>query len=84
MNDIKVYSTLICPYCNAAKNLLNSLGLDYQEIRIDMDPEQRALMMEQSGRTSVPQIFINDHHVGGFDDLSALHRAGKLGELLNS
>lgn len=84
MNDIKVYSTLICPYCNAAKNLLNSLGLDYQEIRIDMDPEQRALMMERSGRTSVPQIFINDHHVGGFDDLSALHRAGKLGELLNS
>jgi len=84
MNDIKVYSTLICPYCHAAKNLLNSLGLEYQEIRIDMDPEQRSLMMQKSGRTSVPQIFINDHHVGGFDDLHALHRAGKLGDLLNS
>jgi glutaredoxin 3 len=84
MNDIKVYSTLICPYCHAAKNLLNSLGLEYQEIRIDMDPEQRSLMMQKSGRTSVPQIFINDHHVGGFDDLHALHRAGKLCDLLNS
>lgn len=83
MNKIIVYSTLICPYCNAAKNLLNSLDLAYEEVRIDLDPEQRALMMKKSGRTSVPQIFINDHHVGGFDDLSALHRAGKLGELLN-
>lgn len=82
MNKIIIYSTLICPYCNAAKNLLKSKGLDYEEIRIDLDPEQRKIMMEKANRTSVPQIFINDHHVGGFDDLNALTRAGKLEELL--
>jgi glutaredoxin 3 len=84
MNEIIVYSTLICPYCNAAKNLLNSLGLSYEEVRIDLDPAQRQLMMQKSGRTSVPQIFINDHHVGGFDDLYAQHQAGRLQDLLKS
>ncbi|MFC3195370.1 glutaredoxin 3 [Marinicella sediminis] len=83
MNDIIIYSTLICPYCNAAKNLLKSLNLAYREIRVDQDLDQRQKMMEKSGRTSVPQIFINGHHVGGFDDLNALHRRGQLGELLN-
>jgi glutaredoxin 3 len=84
MNKVIIYSTLICPYCNAAKNLLKSKGLDYEEIRIDLDPAQRTIMMEKANRTSVPQIFINDHHVGGFDDLNALIRVGKLDELLIS
>jgi len=83
MNEIIIYSTLICPYCNAAKKLLRSKGLEYQEIRVDQDRHQRLVMMERSGRTSVPQIFINDQHVGGFDDLYALEQAGHLDPMLN-
>ncbi len=83
MNEIIIYSTLICPYCNAAKHLLRSKGLEYQEIRVDLDRQQRQIMMEKSGRTSVPQIFINKKHVGGFDDLNALNRSGGLDQLLN-
>ncbi len=82
--SVLIYSTLVCPYCNAAKQLLKSKGLDFQEIRIDQDREQRQLMMEKSGRTSVPQIFIGELHIGGFDDLNALNRSGKLDEILNS
>lgn len=82
--EILVYSTLICPYCHAAKQLLKSKQLDYTEIRIDLDRQQRQLMMDKSGRTSVPQIFIGKHHIGGFDDLNALNRSGKLDEILNS
>lgn len=82
MNEIIIYSTRICPYCMAAKRLLQQKGLDYKEIMIDQDMDQRALMMEKSGRTSVPQIFINDQHVGGFDDLNALNRSGKLDQML--
>lgn len=82
--SIRIYSTLICPYCNAAKQLLKSKGLNFQEIRIDQDRQQRQLMIEKSGRTSVPQIFIDELHIGGFDDLNALNRSGKLDEILNS
>ncbi len=82
-NEIIIYSTLICPYCNAAKQLLKSKNLDYKEIRIDQDIAQRQIMMEKSGRTSVPQIFINGQHVGGFDDLNAANRSGKLDQILN-
>lgn len=82
-NEIIVYSTQVCPYCVAAKNLLKSKQLEYTEIFVDKDSEQRALMMKKSGRTSVPQIFINDHHVGGFDELSALTRNKELDALLN-
>jgi glutaredoxin 3 len=82
--SILIYSTLICPYCNAAKQLLKSKGLDFQEIRIDQDREQRQIMMEKSGRTSVPQIFIGELHIGGFDDLNALSRSGKLDEIINN
>jgi glutaredoxin 3 len=84
MNNITVYSTLICPYCQAAKNLLQSKGLAYQEIRVDLDRQQRQVMMERSGRTSVPQIFINDQHVGGFDDLFALNQSGRLDQMLQA
>ena len=82
MNEIIIYSTLICPYCNAAKQLLQSKGLEYQEIRVDQDRQQRLVMMEKSGRTSVPQIFINGEHVGGFDDLFAINQSGQLEQLL--
>ena len=84
MNEILVYSTAICPYCVAAKNFLKGRGLDYREVRVDTDPEQRALMRERSGRTSVPQIFVNGTHVGGFDELVALDRRGGLHALLES
>ena len=83
MNKIIIYSTLICPYCNAAKQLLKSKGLEFDEIRVDMDRQERKIMMQKSGRTSVPQIFINDKHIGGFDDLNALNRSGKLDQILN-
>ncbi len=82
--EIIIYSTLICPYCNAAKRLLKSKNLDFEEIRVDQDRQQRQVMMEKSGRTSVPQIFINDQHIGGFDDLNALNRSGELDQILNN
>ena len=79
---ITLYSTAICPYCVAAKNFLKSRGLSWNEIRIDTDPVERDRMMARARRTSVPQIFIGETHVGGYDDLMALHRAGKLEPLL--
>ncbi len=80
---IEIYSTAVCPYCISAKNLLKSKGLEWQEVRIDTDPAQRDAMLTRSGgRRTVPQIFINDQHVGGFDDLVAADRSGKLAELL--
>lgn len=80
---IEVYSTAVCPYCVAAKNLLKSKGLEWIEVRIDTDPAQRDAMLARSGgRRTVPQIFVNDQHVGGFDDLVAADRSGKLAELL--
>ena len=83
MNNITIYSTLICPYCNAAKQLLKNKGLGFTEIRVDLDRQERQLMIQKSGRTSVPQIFINENHIGGFDDLNALNRSGKLDQILN-
>ncbi|WP_051130385.1 glutaredoxin 3 [Arenimonas oryziterrae] len=79
-----MYTTAVCPYCVAAKNFLKSRGAGYTEVRVDIDPVARALMMEKSKRTSVPQIFINDTHVGGYDDLVALDRAGGLKPLLET
>jgi len=83
MSKIEVYSTAVCPYCVAAKNLLKSKGLEWTEVRIDTDAAQRNVMLTRSGgRRTVPQIFINDQHVGGFDDLVAADRSGKLAKLL--
>jgi glutaredoxin 3 len=83
MSKIEVYSTAVCPYCVAAKNLLKSKGLEWSEVRIDTDPVQRDTMLERSGgRRTVPQIFVNDQHVGGYDDLVAADRSGKLSQLL--
>ncbi len=80
---VLMYTTGVCPYCNMAERLLKSKGVDeIEKIRVDLEPEQRALMMEKTGRRTVPQIYIGDTHVGGFDDLSALDREGKLTPLL--
>ena len=80
---VLMYSTAVCPYCTMAERLLKSKGIDeIEKIRIDLDPEQRTLMMEKTGRRTVPQIYIGETHVGGFDDLSALDREGKLDPLL--
>jgi len=83
MAKIEIYSSAVCPYCIGAKNLLKSKGLVWEEVRIDTDPAQREVMLARSGgRRTVPQIFINDQHVGGFDDLVAADRSGKLAQLL--
>ncbi|WP_201314876.1 glutaredoxin 3 [Dyella sp. EPa41] len=85
MPKIEVYSTAVCPYCVSAKNLLKSKGLEWTEVRVDTDPAQREAMLARSGgRRTVPQIFINGHHVGGFDDLAAADRNGKLAQLLET
>ncbi len=83
MTDVEIYSTAICPYCVAAKQFLDRKGLSYREVRVDTDPRQRTLMLERSGgRRTVPQIFINGTHVGGFDDLVAAERSGRLDGLI--
>ena len=83
MSKIEVYSTAVCPYCVSAKNLLKAKGLEWTEVRIDTDAAQRDAMLTRSGgRRTVPQIFVNDQHVGGFDDLVAADRSGKLTQLL--
>lgn len=79
---ITLYTSAICGYCVAAKNFLRSKGLEWTEVRIDTDPAAREKMLAQARRSSVPQIFIGDTHVGGYDDMMALHRAGKLESLL--
>ncbi len=80
---VLMYSSGVCPYCTMAERLLKSKGVEeIEKIRIDLEPQQKALMMEKTGRRTVPQIYIGDTHVGGFDDLSALDRAGKLEPLL--
>ena len=80
--EITIYSTLVCPYCVAAKNFLKSKGLAWNEVRIDLDPVERDKMMAKTKRTSVPQIFVGDVHVGGYDDMMAMHREGKFEPLL--
>lgn len=83
MAEVTMYCTAACPYCVRAKMLLQRKGAAVSEVRVDYDLEQRRIMLERSGgRTSVPQIFIGDLHVGGCDDLYALERAGKLDPLL--
>lgn len=82
MKAVRVYSTLFCPYCVMAKRLLSGKGVNFEEIRVDEDQARREEMMRISGRRTVPQIFVGETHVGGFDDLSALDRAGKLDPLL--
>lgn len=80
--EVTIYSTAICPYCVAAKNFLKSKGYGWTEVRIDTDPAERERMLVRTRRSSVPQIFVGETHVGGFEDMMALHRAGKLEPLL--
>lgn len=82
MADVVIYTTQYCPYCIRAKQLLTEKGVVFNEIAVDHNPALRAQMAEKAGRTSVPQIWINEQHVGGCDDLFALQRAGKLDTLL--
>jgi glutaredoxin 3 len=82
VSNITLYTTGFCGYCVAAKNFLKSKGHSWTEIRVDTDPVQRAVMMEKTRRTSVPQIIINGTHVGGYEELVALDRSGGLQPLL--
>ncbi len=83
MAKVLMYSTGVCPYCIQAERLLKAKGVaEIDKIRVDLQPEQRNLMIEKTGRRTVPQIYIGDTHVGGFDDLAALDRAGGLDPLL--
>ena len=78
-----MYCTAVCPYCVAAERLLNGKGVrDIEKIRVDLQPARRMEMMERTGRRTVPQIYIDDRHIGGFDDLAALDAAGGLVPLL--
>jgi len=80
---VSMYCTAVCPYCNMAEKLLSRKGVtQIEKIRVDLDPAKREEMMTKTGRRTVPQIYIDDFHVGGFDDLSALDQDGKLDPLL--
>jgi len=81
--EVLMYSTSWCGFCERARGLLRRKGVEFREVRLDETPDEREVMMSRSGgRRSVPQIFIGDHHVGGYDELAALDRAGELDQLL--
>ena len=83
MAKVLLYLTAACPYCQAAERLLQSKGIaDVERVRVDLEPARRAEMLSRSGRHTVPQIWIDDRHVGGCDELYALERAGELDALL--
>ncbi len=83
MPRVIVYATAVCPYCVMAEKLLKAKGVaNIEKIRVDLDPDLRDEMMQKSGRRTVPQIWIGEQHIGGFDDLAALDRAGGLDPLL--
>jgi glutaredoxin 3 len=81
---VLMYSTGVCPYCVMAERLLAAKGVQIEKVRVDLDPARRLEMMEKTGRRTVPQIYVGETHVGGYDDLAALDRAGKLDPLLKS
>lgn len=82
MPIVEMYSTAFCPYCVRARRLLKQKGIEFEEIRVDKDQDQMRSMIQRSQRTTVPQIFIDERHIGGYDDMAALDRAGKLDPLL--
>jgi glutaredoxin 3 len=83
MARVLMYTTASCPYCVQADRLLARKGVtDIEKVRVDLEPQRRVEMMQKTGRRTVPQIYIGDHHVGGFDDLAAMERAGRLDPLL--
>lgn len=81
--EIIIYSADYCSYCTQAKKILEQKGAKYTEIRVDLEPEKKEEMITLSGRRTVPQIFINNQHIGGCDDLTALASSGKLDKLLH-
>lgn len=85
MPDVMMYSTAVCPYCVRAEQLLRARGVvDIAKVRVDLEPARRAEMMQKTGRRTVPQIYVGGVHVGGYDDLVVLDRAGKLQPLLEA
>ena len=85
MTPVVMYSTAVCPYCVQAERLLRAKGVsEIAKVRVDLEPERRQEMMQKTGRRTVPQIYIGSLHVGGYDDLVALDRAGKLLPLLTA
>ncbi len=85
MPEVEVYTTPICPYCSAAKDLLRRKGVPFLEINVAGEPQRRAEMVKRAnGRTTVPQVFVGDTHLGGCDDLYALEDAGELDRLLTT
>jgi glutaredoxin 3 len=85
MAEVRMYCTAVCPYCQMAERLLRSRGVAaIDKIRVDLEPDRRAEMMRETGRRTVPQIYIGGTHVGGFDDLAELDASGRLDELLRS
>lgn len=82
MNDVVVYAKHYCPYCARAKSLLRDKRVAFKEIEVAFDPELQSEMIARSGRRTVPQIFIDGRHIGGYDDLAALDKSGELDEIL--
>jgi glutaredoxin 3 len=85
MATVVMYTTAVCPYCIRAEQLLKKKGVaEIEKIRVDLQPEQRVTMMEKTGRRTVPQIYINGEHVGGYDELAELNHEGKLDRMLSN
>jgi glutaredoxin 3 len=84
MSDVRMYSTRTCPYCIKAERLLTERGFSVQKILVDLDPKMRERMVKITGRKTVPQIFIGEHHIGGYDDLVELDLEGELESLLRA
>lgn len=84
MAKVEIYSTGICPYCTMAKLLLDRKGVEYTEIRVDLEPAKRQEMMQKSRQRTVPQIFINNEAIGGYTDLVAIDREKKLDDMLSN
>jgi len=84
MPKVVIYGTFFCPYCFAAKRLLKQQKVTFDEVRVDKEPGKKQEMITKSGRFTVPQVFIDDYHVGGYDDLVVHNRSGKLNQLLLS
>jgi glutaredoxin 3 len=84
MNPVTIYTRAFCPYCTRALHLLQAKGVDFTEIDAGMDVEKRREMIQRSGRTTYPQIFVGERHIGGCDDMMALERAGQLDPLLSA
>ena len=79
---VVMYATAWCPFCQMAERLLRQKGVEFETIRVDLEPQRRIEMMERTQRRTVPQIYVDDYHVGGYDDLSELDREGRLDPLL--